>query len=131
MQADRVLVSARVYRPLGSVIEIFSASTVFQVDDRLDRTHPFVQWTHVAITPDVIIENGVRRLTGTTSKHRISDIHRTDVPGRCRMAARFSAKAKLEYLDALPFPRSELDARRAAVCDYCFYGGPGRSIPLI
>jgi hypothetical protein len=35
-----------------------------------------------------------------------------------------------EYLDELPFPRSELPARRRMVCDYCFFGGPSRNVPL-
>ena len=37
----------------------------------------------------------------------------------------------LEYLDQLPFPIADLMARRAEVCDYCFFGGPTRTVPLI
>jgi hypothetical protein len=54
-----------------------------------------------------------------------SRIHRTDLPGRCLFAATYSTSfATLEYLDELPFPVAELPHRRAAVCDYCFFGGP-------
>jgi hypothetical protein len=37
----------------------------------------------------------------------------------------------LEYMDALPFPLEELVARRAAVCDYCFFGGPDKNSPTL
>ena len=54
------------------------------------------------------------------------------------MVTRFSGKVnfwggvnRLEYLDALPFPLNELVPRRAAVCDYCFFGSPKRTTPLI
>ncbi len=42
-----------------------------------------------------------------------------------------SGAPHLEYLDALPFPRADLDAHRAEVCDYCFYGGPTKLVPII
>ena len=41
------------------------------------------------------------------------------------------AAPALEYLDALPFPRSELVLRRAELCDYCFFGGPTSTVPLV
>lgn len=37
----------------------------------------------------------------------------------------------LEYLDALPFDVTDLPARRGQVCDYCFFGGPDKDVPLI
>ena len=37
----------------------------------------------------------------------------------------------IEYLDDLPFPRENLVQRRSQVCDYCFFGGPSKSAPLI
>ena len=37
----------------------------------------------------------------------------------------------IEYLDDLPFPRAELINQRSQVCDYCFFGGPTRTQPLI
>lgn len=36
------------------------------------------------------------------------------------------------YLDRLPFPLTEINEhRRGVLCDYCFYGGPTRTVPLI
>ena len=35
------------------------------------------------------------------------------------------------YADDLPFPLEDLIANRAQVCDYCFFGGPTRTVPLI
>jgi hypothetical protein len=37
----------------------------------------------------------------------------------------------IQYLDALPFPVENLVASRKQVCDYCFFGGPTRTVPLI
>ncbi len=37
----------------------------------------------------------------------------------------------LEYLPDLPFARADLIANRARVCDYCFFGGPTKDVPLI
>ena len=37
----------------------------------------------------------------------------------------------IEYLDDLPFPAEQLPQHRSEVCDYCFYGGPYKTDPLI
>jgi hypothetical protein len=37
----------------------------------------------------------------------------------------------LEYLDQLPFAEQDLLQQRAQVCDYCFFGGPDKDVPLI
>jgi hypothetical protein len=36
-----------------------------------------------------------------------------------------------EYLDELPFPRDEIMLKREQLCDYCFFGGPTGTVPLI
>ena len=101
--------------------------------DRLDRSHPYVRWSHKVKAP--------RRMTrtrhgqphtfyvGSFNQERISKIHRTDLAGRCRMADRFSTdkSTRLEYLDDLPVPRDEILAHRELFCDYCFFGGPDKS----
>ena len=55
------------------------------------------------------------------------------------MVERAPLRAKFQYLDELPFPVSDLlphrggtDGSRAeTVCDYCFFGGPDKTVPLI
>jgi len=88
------------------------------ISDRFNRQHPYVRWDHT-----VLIPRGFER--------RISAIHRTAIPGRCEMADRATSKVVFEYLDALPFPLDQLIANRAVVCDYCFFGGPDKNVPLI
>lgn len=128
-------ISCRVYRPLGSSVEELISQTVnLRIEDRLDRTRPFVRWRHNVYTPKIQKHpSGQHELVGYNYIERRSRIHRTDVPGRCRFADQFSHKhvETPEYLDALPFPPSELVARRAQVCDYCFFGGPDKSTPKI
>jgi len=60
-----------------------------------------------------------------------SAIHRTAVPGRCSMLMRAAYKAKFLYLDELPFPVAELNNHRDELCEYCFFGGPDKTVPLI
>ncbi len=127
--------SVRVYRAGrdGLTTELLRRSQEIAVQDRLDRSHPYVRWTHNVKAP--------RRMTrtrhgqphtfyvGSYVQERVSKIHRTDLPGRCRFADQFSTdkSTRLEYLDALPVPREEILANRALFCDYCFFGGPDKS----
>jgi hypothetical protein len=144
LAATRFGVEVRVYQQLGAqAIDLFNDRIFLDIVDRLDRTHPYARWTHEVYTPQVQLEaDGSRTVLGGQIRVRVSNLHRTAIPGRCRMASSYSTEPlrgsgpgvtdpKLEYLDALPFPRSELDARRAAVCDYCFYGGPTKTVALI
>lgn len=145
MTAPRFLVECRVFRTLGSSTQdLFNQSLELRIYDRLDRTHPYVRWTHSVYTPRVRVESdGSHTQDGYDLKERHSAIHRTAVPGRCRMVSRFSAKVApspelaptyapvLDYLDALPFPVAQLVAHRSQVCDYCFFGGPDKNDPLI
>jgi hypothetical protein len=139
----------RVYRPEGvDTIELYRGSTALLVTDLLDRTRPFVRWRHVAFVPQVRLHldgtgRQIRVFEGYCEVSRRSKIHRTAIPGRCRFAHRYSIHVLaapdprrpgaplLEYLDELPFPRSELVAHRRKVCDYCFFGGPDKIVPLI
>ena len=106
----------RVYRQLyGRAKEFGSCSFSITVQDRLDRHHPYVKWEHWA--------------QGT---ERYSAIHRTAVPGRCKMADRGSRNGPaITYLDSLPFPVADVAAHRDELCDYCFYGGPTKTALLI
>jgi hypothetical protein len=143
LTAPEIRIACRVYSTLGPVTtDLFNATVALRVTDVLDRSHPFVRWQHQVYTPVVRVEaDGSHTQLGFEQVDRASNIHRTSVPGRCRMVSRYSSKvsrtddgsgaAHLEYLDALPFPQDELVARRAAVCDYCFFGGPDKTTPLI
>lgn len=136
MPCPQYEIACRVYRTLGaSVVDLFNGTCTLYVRDRLDRTHPYVRWRHSPFTPNVRVEtNGTHTLVGYNHPERVSAIHRTAVPGRCRMVNRFSPKVPAgqpEYLDALPFPLADLVANRDVLCDYCFFGGPTKSVPLI
>lgn len=115
MPVDEFSVVVRVYRPLsGRVKEFGSSRFSVSIMDRFDRRHPYVHWDGWA--------NGM-------PKH--SAIHRTAVPGRCSMIMRAALKAKFLYLDDLPFPVAELNDHREELCEYCFFGGPEKVVPLI
>lgn len=115
MPGDEFSVVVRVYRPLsGRVKEFGSSRFTVSVLDRFDRRHPYVHWKGWA--------------AGVPKE---SAIHRTAVPGRCSMIMRAAYKAKFLYLDELPFPVSEINDHRKALCEYCFFGGPEKMVPLI
>jgi hypothetical protein len=137
-------IECRVYRTLGAdVEEVFSDQRTLRIVDPVDRSHPYVHWTHEVWTPEVQIhDNGSRELLGFAAQGRRSKLHRTDIPGRCRSVTKFSLNqirdpgpgvtpSAIQYLDALPFPVENLVASRKQVCDYCFFGGPTRTVPLI
>lgn len=143
LKAPELHIAVRLYSTLGPVTnDIFNTSIALRITDVLDRTHPFVFWEHEVSTPVIQIEqDGSKTMKGFQIKKRISAIHRTDFPGRCRMVSRYSPKVSrtdngsdrphLQYLDQLPFPVNQLSSRRSIVCDYCFFGGPEKKIPLI
>jgi hypothetical protein len=143
LTAPELRIACRVYSTLGPITtDVFNDTVALGVTDTLDRSRPFVRWRHQVYTPVVRVEaDGSHTELGYELKNRVSNIHRTAFPGRCRMASRYSAKVSriddgslrphLEYMDALPFPLEELVARRAAVCDYCFFGGPDKTAPII
>ena len=117
-------VSLRVYRPLqGRTKEIGSATFGIEIMDRLDRSRPYVWWSGWAV-----------------GSPKESVLHRTATPGRCLMVERAPQRTTFQYVDELPFPVAELhlhrggtvaDRRSEIVCDYCFFGGPDKDVPLI
>lgn len=115
MPVDEFSVVVRVFRPLsGRVKEFGSCRFSVSVEDRFDRSHPYVHWNGWA-----------------AGMPKESAIHRTAVPGRCSMVLRAAYKAKFLYLDELPFPVAELNDHRDELCEYCFFGGPDKTVPLI
>jgi hypothetical protein len=143
LEAPAFEIACRVYHTDGPITtDLFNGTATLRVTDRLDRTHPFVRWDHTCYAPIVMVEaDGSHTEHGFDLKHRHSKIHRTAVPGRCRMVSRYSYTVspvetnplfpQLEYLDELPFPVEELVSKRRFVCDYCFFGGPTKTDPLI
>jgi hypothetical protein len=145
MPVDTFMVTCRLYRNLGyTVQEAFSESFYVDIDDYLDRHHPYVHWN------TVVYFQAPGQPPGTYwTRRRQSRIHRTAVPGRCEIMRTQPWRNPVEksknglplrlaggksrgfiYLDDLPFPFSELNARRRGVlCDYCFFGGPTRTVP--
>ncbi|MCC7127128.1 MAG: hypothetical protein IT178_19960 [Acidobacteria bacterium] len=142
LEIAELAIEARVYRTLGAgVDEIFSKQRTLQVTDYVDRSHPYVRWSHQAAVPRVeVLPDGTQRILGLQVVGRRSAIHRTALPGRCRMLRHHSLQKllppdphgfPLEYLDDLPFPLTDIVANRAVLCDYCFFGGPTKDTPLI
>jgi hypothetical protein len=142
LELEEITIEARVYRTLGAGSEeLVNKLLTLRVEDYVDRHHPYVRWTHDLMLPVVRVEaDGSHTIDGYSLATRHSAIHRTALPGRCRMLVHISG-FKLEpegalaypydYLDTLPFPEAELIPRRAVVCDYCFFGGPDKTVPLI
>ena len=118
----------------GSPDETLASDTLeVEIKDRLDRTHPFVQWDHTACVPRIERIKGILRQTGWDYVNRSSKIHKTKLPGRCRMAGQFSEQVwpiQMHYADALPFDSQMLKENRDRLCDYCFFGGPDKAEPL-
>jgi hypothetical protein len=142
LEITRLGIEVRLYRTLGAGSEdLFYHLGYLDVTDYVDRSHPYIKWEHDVITPLVRVESdGSHTILGTQMKHRYSNIHRTAIPGRCRMLRQYST-TRLNppdwrgypptYLDNLPFPLDEILQYRAGLCDYCFFGGPTKDVPLI
>lgn len=153
-QINAFTVQLQVTRNLGSEShDVHNSIVTLTIKDRLDRTHPFVRWGHYVIVPNVRAEaDGSQTEIGMVVKFRKSKIHRTDFPGRCKMASRYSierphskwakvpivqrrdydpANIYLQYLDQLPFARNRIAANHdtGILCHYCFFGSPVSTTP--
>jgi hypothetical protein len=124
--------TCRLYRTLGSATENrFNQTVTLRATDPIDRRHPFVHWHAVVPLPSFVPgPDGALHKNGIPSVERTSKIHRTDLPWRCLFADQFSPDVTPVYLDQLPFPVTDLAGQRHRVCDYCFFGGPDKSVPL-
>jgi hypothetical protein len=90
-----------------------------------------VHWRRQTQVPEVMVDaNGNHHRLGANWITRYSVLHRTDLPGRC-LFADAGVQSQPEYLDELPFPRDEIMLKREQLCDYCFFGGPTGTVPLI
>jgi hypothetical protein len=91
-------------------------------------SHPFVRWRYDVKNPQVRFfppPNGEPKLVAEALHHRWSKIHRIDRP--CLNASHRSRYRFEEHaMNVLPFPLTDIEAKRGLLCDYCFFGGPGR-----
>lgn len=117
--APGFVVTARVYRSgAGKIVNVVNRSIDVYIADALDRRHPFVRWHYQIIALQ----------QGHKVYRRKSALHRTDWPGRCRFADRISKHVEeLEYLDVLPFEIENIGSHSKEICEYCFFGGPGKT----
>ena len=93
-----------------------------------------MRWRYDVKNPQVRYdEPGRQWVYGAPSERvvrRWSAIHRLDMP--CRMATERSRyEYDVDHLDRLPFPLEQILDRRDTVCEYCFFGGPGKVTPFL
>lgn len=131
---DRYGVNCRVYRTLGPDVEdILNEGITLDV-------HPpnppgtYVRWRYDVKNPQIRFDRNANAWTyaspSETVVRRWSAVHRLDHP--CRNAeARSRYTYTVENLDRLPFPLKQILDRRDTVCEYCFFGGPGKRLPSL
>ncbi|NHZ98679.1 hypothetical protein [Massilia sp. CCM 8734] len=132
---DSFIIRCRIYRPWdSSTDELFSQEMAVRITDRLNRTHRYVHWNHVAYYPGFsapLDQMDKRHATGWVVAERKSKIHYTDPAKRCRFADAYTpelGKDDLIYHDVLPFDIAHIAQHRKLVCPYCFFGGPDKKI---
>jgi hypothetical protein len=131
--ADAFDVQCTASLTLGSQVgDIWTGQKTIPILDNIDRGHSFVRWAHT-----VYFANA-----GTGNKiwwhDRRSCIHRTALSARCKMLREVAVRKfavtlpaySPEYFDKLPFGWDQLNANRKPLCEYCFFGGPDKSVPL-
>jgi hypothetical protein len=141
-------VSCRIFRALPSGAEELFASRMEVVYlDRLDYRHPYVVRSPCPPVPWWMRRGRGADETPTFVGYRVIErvpkIHHTHPAKRCRFAASMAKFTNLRYLDELPFPPGEVeqhrrrsrrplppDQPRIELCDYCFFGGPDKSVLL-
>ncbi len=133
-----------VFRPQGpNVDNIFHETLLvdrFQ-SDIVDIRHPYVRWQHEVRIPSVEKTGDGRLIVRSYPvRRRRSALHRTHVEQRCKMlqfastggvAGGSKKDLGFEYLDELPFPLAEIQSHRVELCEYCFFGGPAGTVPLV
>ena len=114
---------------------IFNGWLSIVIEDAFDRHHPYVHWDHKAYfpTPGSPLFRG--HPTEYWSRARKSAIHRTEVAARClemrrRTSLAYPRKVAYQYLDALPPGLGQQGRQAPRLCQYCFYGGPTRTVPI-
>ncbi len=129
---SRFGVMCRVYRTLGpQITDFLNEGITLQVRPPL-ASGGYVRWRYDVKNPQVEFnqEAGVWWYAPEKVTRRWSAIHRTDRP--CKMADKRSRYTHAtEFLNALPFSLNQIIERRAQLCDYCFFGGTGKTLPSL
>jgi hypothetical protein len=127
-------VLCRVYRTLGPYItDFFNDGIRLKVGPAIP-TGSYVRWRYDVKTPRLRLEQSPERWSylGDSVVGRSSALHRIDRP--CKMVDRRSRYVhSTEFLNELPFPLVEITQprRRRELCEYCFFGGPGKLLPAL
>jgi hypothetical protein len=124
---QEVRISCRLYRSMGGLSEDIYNGTIYvlSVDPRPDDVKPYVQWAHKAI-----YYNQHKRVVAA----RRSKIHKAPGKGGCRFSNQWLSQSfrmpgkfiSLRRFTGLPFDLVNIEANRALVCPYCFFGGPDK-----
>jgi hypothetical protein len=127
---QEVRIACRLYYSLGGKTqELYNDSLyIYSVDPRPDEVKPYVQWAH-----HVTYWNGYRK----RDVIRRSKIHKVPGKGGCRFSNQFLLPGMTSpkfvsnrRLTDLPFEMRDIADNRDLVCDYCFFGGPDKTIPV-
>jgi hypothetical protein len=124
-------IMVRVFRRLGT------DDTEFLNDGlRLDIGAPlapgaYVRWRYQVKNPQIAFDGdgGLPRYHGDTVVQRSSALHKRLHCNGSKDPSRYGGPPTL--FDRLPFPVGTILDRRAALCDYCFFGGPGGTRPSL
>jgi hypothetical protein len=133
--ANRLGVGCRVFRPLGAAVtEVLNDGVDLEIRGPLPP-EAYVRWSYDVKnnTTQFDDQGNAWVYTGEKLFKRHSRLHRSgkDLPACNNAAKRSRYFYELEFLDQLPFPVGEIDLHRGELCDYCFYGGPGHTRPLL
>lgn len=128
---DALIVGARVYRPLGAQVTDVLNETLALTIGPPTPPRAYARWRYDVKNPQVALDaDETYRYTGELVVRRWSALHRTDRP--CANANRRSRFVyEDETFDTLPFPLASILENRSRLCDYCFYGGPGKLLPRL
>ena len=139
---DTWTVTCEVYRPADTLVPRFSyfkGAIQVGLQDVVDRRHPYVEWQHEVFIHDPHGPGPLKQHHFWT-RNRKSKIHRTDLLIRCSMLDRAMSKTPpVQYLDTLAHygsleqlttPHLVPKGRHKVLCDYCFFGGPTKSVWL-
>lgn len=124
---QEVRISARLYRSMGGTTDDLYNGTIYvvSVDPRPDDVKPYVQWAHKT----AYYNNHRKMLVSRRSK-----IHKVPGKGGCRFSNQYLLPSmrspfvfiSLRRFTGLPFDLIDIEAHRAEVCPYCFFGGPDK-----
>lgn len=128
---DELKIRCTITATLGSQVgEIWTDERHLTIDENLDRHRKFVQWG-----PDMVYFQNAGTGGEWWAHKRTSRIHRTATGGRCLMMRRMASysgrlRPKFRYFDVLPYTWSQLYQHRHYLCEYCFFGGPDKTVPF-